>query len=179
MSVKRWLGRNKDEEEYQDYKLATMQVGFLVDYDLRTWQVTAYQTYDFDGFLTQEWEMRQGQEVRYLERAEEDGSIELSFTRRIDLNQIEEAVVDAIIETENPPETVQFEGRQYTAVEHSAGLMRENGEGDGREFVNWSYESEGKRALFITQWGERDIVAFEGTYAEEYEFADILPGTLE
>ena len=74
---------------------------------------------------------------------------------------------------------ITYQGRSYHAVESSAGLMREQGEGEGVEFVSWSYEGEGDRLLFITQWGERDFKAYEGVYAEEYQFSDILPGPAE
>ena len=40
MGFKRWFGdKGRDEEPhaYVEYTLATMRVGFLVDYDLKTW----------------------------------------------------------------------------------------------------------------------------------------------
>jgi hypothetical protein len=48
MAFKKWFGK-KDEEEkevFQDYILERMKVGFLVDYDLDTWEVVGYNTYD-------------------------------------------------------------------------------------------------------------------------------------
>ena len=180
MSVRKWFGKDKDNgDTYEEYTLATMKLGFMVDYDLKTWKVTGYQTYDFDGFITLEWELTQGREVNFLERSETDGRGEWTITRRIEINQIQEAVVDHVVEHDDPPETVTFAENSYQAVETNAGLMREAGEGEGKEFVNWSYEGKEERVLFITQWGERDFVAYEGTYAEEYQFTDILPGPEE
>ena len=180
MGLKKWLGRGDDEEEtFQDYTLSSMKPGYMVDYDLRTWEVTSYQTYDYDGFITREWELVQGKEIRLLERAEDDGRIEWTFTGRIEINQVEEPVIDHIVTHDDPPETITYQGRSYHAVESSAGLMREQGEGEGAEFVSWSYEGENDRLLFITQWGERDFKAYEGIYAEEYQFTDILPGPTE
>ena len=67
MNFRKLFGRDKEEEEaYQDYTLDTMKKGYMVDYDLQTWVVTGYTTYDYDGFITQEWELRGGDEVRFL-----------------------------------------------------------------------------------------------------------------
>jgi len=181
MGFKKWFGKEDEgrEDVYQDYTLDTMKVGYLVDYDLKTWEVIGCNTYDYDGFLTTEWELRGGDEVRFLERGEEDGKAEWTLTRRIQISQIEEAIIDAVLADDDPPEEIHFEGRLYAAVESGAGLFREGGEGEGREFVSWSYEAEEDRVLFVTQWGERDFAAYEGQYVEEYQFIDILPGREE
>jgi hypothetical protein len=178
--IKKWFGKDEENGEvYREYTLDTMRQGYLVDYDLKTWEVTGFNTYDYEGYTTREWELRCGGELRFLERAEEDGQVEWTLTRRIQINQIEEKVIDIILEHDDPPEDIHFEGRSYAAVESSAGLMRRGGEGEGREFVSWSYEAGEDRVLFIVQWGERDFVAYEGAYAEDYQFTDILPGNQE
>ena len=176
MNFKKMFGRESGNGEvYQEYTLDTMKKGYLVDYDLKTWEVTGYNIYDYDGFLTQEWELRCGEEVHFLERAEEDGQVEWTLTRKIHVNQIEGDLIDEILNSDDPPEEIHYEGRLYTAVESGAGIQRQGGEEAGREFVSWSYEAGEDRVLFITQWGERDFAACEGTSVEAYQFTDILP----
>ena len=181
MNFRKLFGREKEEEEeaYQDYTLDTMKKGYMVDYDLQTWVVTGYTTYDYDGFLTQEWELRGGDEVRFLEREEEDGEVEWTLTRRIEINQIEEKVIDAILEDGDPPEDITFAKVRYRGAGSGAGIMRPEGEGEGREFIEWSYEAEGDQVLSISQWGERDFSAYAGIVVQEYQFTDILPGGQE
>ena len=173
--LKKFWGR-QDDEVYQEHTLSTMEKGDLVDFDLKTWQVIGYNTYDYDGFITREWELRCADDVRFLEAAEDDGRVEWTWTRSIDLQQIEEDVSGTIIEKDDPPPDVSFEGRRYEAVESSAGLQRRGGDERAREFVSWNYESKEGRLLFILQWGERDFAAYEGACVEEYQFTDILPG---
>ena len=48
--------------------------------------------------------------------------------------------------------------------------------GEGREFVSWNFETQDGRLLFLVQWSEQRIAAYEGEYVEEYSFTDILPG---
>jgi len=180
--IRKWFGGGDEEDEppRTDYALEDLQVGYLVDFDLKTWEVIGYNVYDYDGFETREWELRCGEEVRFLELAVDDGQAEWVLTRKIGLRQLDPEVAAAIIDSGDPPEEVRLAGRPYLAVESSAGQMREGGGGRGHEFVNWSYESEeGERVLFISQWGERDFRAYEGEYVEEYQFTDILPGKKE
>ena len=176
MGLKKWFGKKEEEEEvYRDLTLETMEKGFMVDYDLKTWEVIGCSTYDYDGYLTREWELRSGEEVTYLERAEEDGKAEWTLVHRLDINDIEEAVVDTIRQREDPPEEVHFEGQTYTALESSPGIQQVDGEDEEHEFINWSYEGNEGRVLFLVQWGENEFLAYAGTYVEEYQFVDILP----
>ena len=88
MGFKKWFGKKEEEEEsYGDYTLDRMQQGYMVDYDLNTWEVIGCNTYDYDGYLTREWELRCGEEVRLLEKGEEDGKVYLTLTRRISVTK--------------------------------------------------------------------------------------------
>lgn len=187
VNFRKWLGRKESEDApYQDLTLETMALGFLVDYDLSTWEVIGINVCDYDGYETREWELRQGDEVRFLERAEDDGQVEWTLTRRVPLGEVEEDVAGSILDDEDPPEVVTYKSRAYSAVESSTGIQRplddgEGGEGDGDEedvggeFASWSYESEDRRVLYVLQRGAREFVAYEGEYVEEYQFTDILP----
>jgi len=178
MGFKRWFGdKGRDEEPhaYVEYTLATMRVGFLVDYDLKTWEVTGVGTYDYDGYHTEEWEMTADRQVHFLERAIEDGRAVWTLSHAIDFNAIEGDIVAAVAATGDPPESVRFAGLEYVGEESGAGLYRAGGEGEGREFVSWSFAAADGQLLFISQWGEREFSAFAGIAVEEYQFTDILP----
>ena len=175
MGLKKWFGAAEQEEAYQEYTLSTLKVGFLVDYDLKTWQVTGYGTYDYDGFVTEEWNLTADSEVNFLERAVDDGKTFWTLTQAIEVAQIEGDIANAIIANHEPPEEVRYGDQTYTGTESGAGLFLEGGEGAGREFVTWSLEGADGRVLFISQWGERDFSACEGCRVEEYQFTDILP----
>ncbi|SVC95885.1 uncharacterized protein METZ01_LOCUS348739 [marine metagenome] len=177
MGIKKWFGEGDDDTEhaYVEHTLATMQTGFLVDYDLKTWQVTGCGTHDYDGYLTKEWEIQADGVVNFLECAVEDGLAEWTLSQAIDPGEIEGDIMAAIIENEDPPETIRYSGKQYEGTQSSAGLYRKDGEGEGREFVSWSFESTEGRVLYLSQWGERDFAAYEGEAVEEYQFTDILP----
>ena len=175
MNWGRFFGRREAEEPYHELTLADLQLGYLVDYDLRTWEVTGRNTYDYDGDLSEEWQLQSGDEVRFLERSVEDGQTLWTLTRRIDLTAIQEPVAAEITRNEDPPEEIHYQGERFTGVESSSGLFREGGDGPGREFIVWTFEGGTDGVLFLTQWGENDYVAYAGEYVKEYQFTDILP----
>ena len=177
MGLKKLFGRGKNPEvEYREYRLGEMARGFLVDYDLKTWEVRAVGSYDYDGYLTKEWELHSDSGVGFLEQSVEDGEAEWTFTKRIAVDEIAEDVMAEIVSNDDPPQRIHFEGRSYEANEMSAGIQHSGDEETEKEFVGWSYESEDGRVLFLNQWGESDFSAYEGIYVEEYQFTDILPG---
>jgi hypothetical protein len=182
---KKWFGGKDDDENVDglaDLRLDSMRMSDLVDYDLKTWEVTARCVYDYDGFPTQEWQLTSGDEVRFLEREEEDGKTGWTLTRSISIGDIQEDVTAALGADEDPPQAIHFESRQYEAVESTAGVQRDIGadgstaEDDGREFVSWNFEAQDGRLLFLVRWSEQRFSAYEGEYVEEYSFTDILPG---
>ncbi|MCY3761597.1 MAG: DUF4178 domain-containing protein [Gemmatimonadetes bacterium] len=181
VSFKKLWRREKEPEidPLVDYTLDKMRIGFFVDYDLLTWEVTAMTSFDYDGQETNEWQISSGDRVRFLERASEDGKVEWTLTRRISLRDVDGDVAGTILDEGEPPEQVRFEEGEYAAVESGSGTMVENagpsGASQAREFVSWSYESEAGRVLYVVQSGDRDFSAYEGEYVEEYQFTNILP----
>jgi hypothetical protein len=191
MGIGKWLKRGKsdqDDEVVGEYTLVMMKPGFLVDFDLKTWQVTATKEYDYEGDQAVEWELHAEGEVRFLERSEDDGRVELTFTRSVSIRDFDEDVMGTILDQDDPPEVVHLSGREYTAIESATGTQREADKEEtededtdtdnGRDFVSWTYESEDGHVVFALRWGDRDFSAYEGVYVEEYQFTDILPATL-
>lgn len=180
MVFERFFGKKKDEEvDYTEPTLTSMKVGYMLDYDMKTWEVTSYATYDYDGYVTREWTLRSGDEIRFLEGGEEDGRMQWSLTAAIDLQAIQGDVAEAIDRAGDPPERLGYAGGDYEGIESSAGLYRDGGMGEGREFVSWSYAGADGKMLFISQWGDREFSAYAGTQVEEYQFSDILPAAKE
>lgn len=183
VNFRKWFGGEDDssDEGPLDLTLPNLQVGYMVDYDLETWEVMGYNTYDYDGFVTREWELHAGREVRFLEVEEDDGQRQWTLSRSLPLGDIEEDVAALIAEADEPPEVVHWGGRTFKGVASDAGVYtRVSGGGSDsvadREFVAWTYEGDDGHLLFLSRYGERDLSAYEGQRVEEYQFTDILPG---
>ena len=181
MGISDLFRKKKKEPELDslhDLVLSKMKPGCFVDYDLETWEVTRYNTYDWgDGMITEEWELRNGDEVRYLDK-EEDDEVEWSLSRKIPFGKFDPdgSIARHIIEKEDPPGQVPYEGETYYLEESGGGFFRRDGKGPGKEFLRWDYLSD-KAGAFLTteQWGEEDFEAVAGMAVEEYQFINILP----
>ena len=175
----RFGNRRNKEELPQSLTLATMRVGWLVDYDLKTWEVTGFGTFDYQGEETVEWELRSEGAVHFLERSDDEGEIYWSFTREIGIDELEGDIAAIIRAEGEPPEKVSFAGLSYTSEGSEAGLYRENGEGQGEEFVTWSFAGAEDRVLYINHWDPGELSVYVGSYVDEYQFTDILPENSE
>lgn len=175
-------GRNKElkgPDPLHDLILEKMQLGYLVDYDLKTWTVTERHRYDFEGERTDEWELTAGDEVLYLERSEED-EVEWSLSRKIPIGRIEGDMRRHIIDHDDPPAQIVCKGKTYYLDSSGPGYFFKDCKGSGEGFIYWDFIDEDDESFVtIEQWGERDFEAAEGHWVEEYQFGHILPGGRE
>lgn len=168
--------KEKEFDPLSDLSLARLKVGYLVDFDLKTWEVFACNYYDWgDGDISHEWQLKSGDEVVYLEM-ESDDEEEWSLNRKIPFSRLDSEVTKQILETGDPPEKIVFEGTTYYMEETAGGHFHKDGQGPGKELLQWSYEDDkGRSYLGIEQWGEQDFEATVGEPVEEYQFTNILP----
>ena len=160
----------------KDLNLSNLKVGYLLDYDMRTWQVEAYHYYDWgNGDITHEWQLKSHDDTIYLQR-ESDDEAEWSISRPIDFSRLGREVREYITQNEDPPDELVFEETRYYLEEFGGGQFYKDGKGDGSDFLTWDYEDEeGEKYLSIEQWGEEEFEAYQGEPVEEYQFTNILP----
>ena len=159
-----------------DLALDDLVAGCMVDYDLKTWEVTARHVTDWGGGdKSIEWQLKSYDDVIYLEKTEDD-EVEWCISRKADLRLLGPDVPQKIIETDDPPETVTCEGLSYYLEESGGGHFYKNGTGEGLPMLMWDYEDDsGRRYLTIEQWGEEEFELYLGEPVESYQFTNILP----
>lgn len=172
--------RKKDDklemDPLKDLILSNLDVGYLVDYDLKTWKVEACHYSDWGaGDITREWQLKSYDETIYLEK-ESDDEDSWCVTWKIPIGRLGSHITDHIISHDDPPDRITFEGKVYHLEESGGGHFYPNSRGPRQEFLKWDYEDEsGESYLSIIQWGEKDFEATLGKPVEEYQFANILP----
>jgi hypothetical protein len=168
--------KKKEPEPLSDLFLAQLKVGYLVDYDLKTWEVLACNYYDWgEGDISREWQLESADDMVYLEQ-ESDDEEDWSLNRKIPIGRLGSGVKEHIMETGDPPDKILFEGTTYYLEEMAGGHFFKNGQEPGKEMLRWSYEDDGGRSyLGIEQWGEEDFDVTVGEPVEEYQFTNILP----
>ena len=175
------LGKKDTKEEgpdpLHDLTLSNIRVGYMVDFDLRTWEVRARHHYDWGGRdITHEWQLRSHDEVIYLQK-ESDDEAEWSISRPVSPGRLGPNIRDHILEHGDPPDEITFEGTTYYLEETGGGHFYKDGKGPGKEFLSWGYEDDsGEKYLTIEQWGETEFEASVGEAVAEYQFTNILPG---
>ncbi len=178
MGIRDFFKKNKKEEfdPLSDLSLNRLKKGYLVDYDLKTWEVSACNYYDWgEGDISNEWQLKSRDEVVYLEM-ESDDEEEWSLNRKVIFSLLDSQIKKQIIETGDPPEKILFEGIAYYMEEMSGGRFYKDGQDSGREVLQWSYQdNKGKLYFSIEQWGEEEFEATAGEPVEEYQFTNILP----
>lgn len=185
MNLRDLFKKQPDEpslDPLRDLVLDKLRVGYLVDYDLKTWQVTAHNTYDFDGKTVREWELTTDRDVRYLERSEDDEEV-WTLATKIPVGRLGDAVRDRLYAQQEPPGEISYEGRSYYLYADAAGYFQEGGRGERQPMLAWEYSNAGDTeadadTLFLTveQWGERELEASTSVRVQSYEFTNILPG---
>jgi hypothetical protein len=159
-----------------DIALHSLKPGYVLDYDLKTWQVSAQHHYDYDGDHIDEWELTCSDEVVYLECEKDDG-FTYTLTRKIRISQIDADIPAYINQNDDPPDEITYNDVTYEADSSSIGRYFKNGQGTGEEFIVWDYLDESEtRTLSIEQWSEDQFVASVGEIVEDYQFSNILPG---
>lgn len=173
--LKRLFGEEKQEIDLLNLSLPDLKKGYLVDYDLKTWQVKSHNIYDFDGDRAEEWELYSGDDRVYLE-GEKDDEYEWSINRKIEFSALGKDVEDHLIEHHDPPQEIVYDGTRYILEESGAGYFFPDGRVAGDEMIYWDYEDETEdKLLSIEQWGEGEFEASVGRTVKEYEFQNILP----
>ncbi len=171
--------KNKSEEPdpLKDMTLSNLQPGYFVDYDMKTWEVEARHYYDWgEGDYTYEWQLKSHDDTIYLEKSSDDEE-EWSVSRPISFARLGSGIRRHILENEDPPDEIAFEGKKYYLDEFGGGYFYRNGTGAGDEFLSWDYIDDAEESFIsIEQWGEEEFEASLGNPVEEYQFTNILPG---
>jgi hypothetical protein len=182
MGLKDIFRKNKERESDPliDIPLSKLKAGYFVDYDMKSWSVEAYNRYDWgSGDITHEWQLTSHDETIYLER-EPDDEDSWNVARKIPIGKLDPGIKEHVLEHEDPPDQILFEGTTFYLDEMGGGHCYQDGEGSGRELLKWDYmDDSGKKYLSIEQWGEKDFEASIGYPVEEYQFENILPGEPE
>ncbi|MTI32317.1 DUF4178 domain-containing protein [Xanthovirga aplysinae] len=187
MGVFDFFKKKKKEPEYDpsNITIRDLRKGFVLDYDLKTWEVKAEFEYDWgNNFFSREFKLDSGDEVVYLHLSEDD-EIYLTISKKIKIRNLDEDLPEYIAQHEQPPKKLIFEGKTYFLDKESPGYFRDfenpgDKDEDWCEMISWEYyDSTEKLVLSVEQWGEREFEASYGKVVGEFSFSNILPSSSE
>lgn len=164
-----------------DLKITDLRVGFMFDFDLKTWIITEEYEYDWgNNYFTREYKLESADDIAYLHIDYNDENA-MNFSRKLKVRALGEDIPEEIIERKRPPKKLEFKGTTYYLDKESPGYFSDDPEDDASwtEFISWDYyDEEGKLIACVEQWGERDFEASYGRVVHDYEITNILPATV-
>jgi len=172
--------KKKEEKSYDptNIKITDLEMGFLVDYDLKSWKVTAVYEYDWgNNNFTREFKLDSGDDSAFLHIEDED-EIFLALTRKVKIRSVDKDLPERIVKKERPPKKLEYQGVTYYRDDESYGYFKDTAKktDDWDELISWEYYDEGEENLLnIEQWGDREFEASVGKVVKEFEFSNILP----
>jgi Domain of unknown function (DUF4178) len=157
-------------------KVSDVRRGFLLDYDLRTWEVTDEFEYDWgDNFFTYEYKLVSGTDTLYM-HIEEADQVYCAFTVKLPFVKLGDAVAAALRSSGQPPAKILHEGVEYFRDKESVGFFRSTADEDSVEMTMWEYYDEtGNQTLIIFQWDVDDFEASIGIIETDRAVSNILP----
>ncbi len=171
----------KKEPHYDstNIRVQDLDVGFVFEYDLSTWEVQAIYEYDWgENYFTREFKVSNGSLTRYL-AIEEDDELEISLTKKIKVRALDENLPEVLMNQQQPPKKIIHEGVTYLLESEAPGYFHDIAKGDQwEEFRSWDFEDEeGQKILTIEQWDEKEFEASIGIVIKEFEISNILPAS--
>lgn len=157
-----------------DLSLDKLREGFMVDYEMRTWEVTKHAKLDYDGWPADEWTLENDDDMLYLEHEDDSGDV-FYLSEPIDLAEVrtdDGPLREVLRDQDAPPATVMHDGTTYTLDEE--GPVTRMVRGEQMRAYYWSYAS-GDDFIAFERFGESDWSAYAGREVEPYEFDNILP----
>ncbi|RKE00165.1 DUF4178 domain-containing protein [Marinifilum flexuosum] len=171
--------KRKKQPSYDstNIRVTDLDVGFVFEYDLESWEVQACFEYDWgDNFFTQEFKIFNGTKTRFLS-VEDDDELYLSVSEKIKTRQLGADVHESLLGNQKAPASFEYDGRKYFMDKESPGFYNDVAKGDEWvEFISWDYEDEtGEYIVCIEQWDEQEFEASAGKRIKEFEISNILP----
>lgn len=172
--------KHPDFDPSTDLVLSKIKPGFFTDYDMKTWEVSTKNYYDYgNNDIVYEWQLKGFDETIYLEK-ESDDEDRWTISRKIPLSKIDKNIIKQLSYEGDTPENITVDGKTYYFDEQSGGHFYKNCCGTGEEFIAWCFLDEDENiSITIEQWGENSFESSQNLPVKEYQFTNILPGKLE
>ena len=168
----------KPQYDSTNIKVTDLDVGFVFDYNLSTWEVTHAYEYDWgDEYFTSEFRINNGVETLYLS-VDEGDDVAVSVSKKVKIRDFGNAVMEQLLRQQEPPLKLDYEGVDYFYERESPGYFNDpaRDKKTWEEFIAWEFEDKsGKHLITIEQWDEKEFEASVGFIIEPYEISNILP----
>ncbi|MBN2595432.1 DUF4178 domain-containing protein [Labilibaculum sp.] len=169
--------RKQPKYDTTNIRVTDLDVGFVFEYDLSSWEVQASYEYDWgDNYFSKEYKINDGSKTLFLS-VEDDDEISLGVCDKIKVRELGENVLSDLLTDQKPPKSVIYKDKKYFFDQESPGYFNDKARGeDWVEFISWDFVDEsGEYIVTIEQWDEKEFEASAGKAIKEFEISNILP----
>lgn len=164
--------------ENYDLTIENLKEGFMLDYNLKTWQVTNVSQYDWEnGSVEKEFSLVSGIERASLYLKNESGLVSFVFCKQVNIYAIDENLESEILHKGKPYNILTYEEMPYYRENTNTGLIYNmTNNSSGNKVLGWEYyDGQRQNVIRIEQRGRTDFKTWIGKAVSSYDFTSILP----
>jgi len=175
-----WFKKKEEEPHFDpvDIKISDLRVGFLVDYQFKTYEVKDEFEYDWgDDHFTYEFKLISSDNDVLFLHIDNDEELILSVSKPVPVGKLTPDIKHYIMANDSAPSKLSLDDINYYQDSEDPGYYRNTKDETFDEFISWTFlDDSGKKFIEIEQWGEKEFEASVGEYVSEFDFSQILPG---
>lgn len=168
--------KKKPSYDSTNITVEDLALGFLFDYDLKSWEVVEEYEYDWgDECFSREFKVKSYDEVAYLS-IEDEEELEIIFSKRVKLSDIDPGLFSKMKNEEEMPDSIRYDGKQFFLESENPGFFNDKKKGKKSwvEMISWTYGYD-QEVINVEQWSETDFEASVGKYVSTLEISNIIP----
>lgn len=169
--------KKKDTYDVTNLSVKDLDVSFIFDYDLSSWEVVEVYEYDWgDHNFTKEYKITDGEKTYFLS-VDDDDELEIILSTKTNIRKIGDNIVENIQNNDKPQNELTFENETYFLDEGSPGYIRHMDDPDNWiELMSWDYyNDEETKTICIEQFDDQKFDASTGKILKEFEISNITP----
>jgi len=113
MGIFDFFKKKEEPKLSEELTLKDLQKGDFVDYFMKSWKVEEVTEYDWgNNIFSREFKLNAGDEIIYIEIDEEEDDT-VSISRDVKMSKIQKGLKQHIIEKDEPPKELEYEGSIY------------------------------------------------------------------
>jgi hypothetical protein len=177
-----WLKRlfvteKKEETPIQiEHSVHDLKVGYILDYNLESWEVLASYTYRYKGHVAKEYKIRSSNKTLFL-NVSDSNSLLLSISEEANINNVDAALRSSVLNNQ-PLARIDWNGQTYSLKESSKGQFTDDRLQDWASFSSWEYvTNDNKQFVYVSRWEDGTVECYTGRYLKEFEISNILAST--
>ncbi len=171
--------KKKTTYDVTNISVKDLDVNFIFDYDLSSWEVVEVYEYDWgDHIFTKEYKITDGTKTYFLS-VDDDDELEIILSTKANIRKIGDDIIEHIQNNDKPQNKLIFGNEIYYLDEGSPGYMRcMNNPESWMELMSWDYyNDEETKTICIEQFNDNEFDASTGKILKEFEISNIVPSS--